>query len=294
MRKFVLMMVAAGMGMAWACVAAAQEASQPASELAADRPTEATSGSGSQPTATQGAGEEDTVKVTAEARTQKILEALALTDPAAEARVRDVLVAFHVKRITWGPNDDRIKDLDKQLAKAKRDGGDPQRVKELTDELEGLRGELAAMCEAFLAELGKTLTAEQIDTVKDVMTYGRAKIVYNKYTAEHDLTDAQKAVVAKLLAEARDQAWMAGSAPDKHKMFDKAVGRVNIYLDALKKLEVARSEIQAGRLSEAEALLVKIERRDWLREAMGQALVDARRALEGAKAAARAPQPLGD
>ena len=66
------------------------------------------------------------------------------------------------------------------------------------------------MHEALLADLGKVLTAEQIDTVKDAMTYGRGKIVYNKIVADHNLTDAQKAAVAKLLADARDAGLDAG------------------------------------------------------------------------------------
>jgi hypothetical protein len=294
MPKLVRLFVAAGLGMAWTCVALAQEATPPASEppaseavAAAEQPA---SGPASQPTTTQAASDEEAVKATAEKRTADVLKALALTDPAAEARVRDVLTAFFIKRITWGPNDDKIKDLDSQLAKAKQEGNS-ERVKALTEQVTALRAELLAMHEALVAELGKVLTGEQIDTIKDALTYGRGKIVYNKIVADYVLTDAQKAAVAKLLNQARDQAWMAGSASDKHRIFDKAVGRVNIYLDALKKMEQIPVSIQAGRLAEAEEMLGKIEQRDWLKELLSQELVDLRTSLEAAKSAAAATRP---
>ncbi|MCJ7543326.1 MAG: DUF3826 domain-containing protein [Phycisphaerae bacterium] len=306
MRKLVLVMVAAGMAGVWAAVAVAQETTQPASQPTTEPMSEPTSGPTirpavepatqpegepvSQPTTAQAARDEEMLQVTAEKRTKTVLDALALTDPSAQAQVRDVLIAFYVKRITWGPNDDKIKDLNKQLAKATQANDEPK-VKELTEQLAGLQAERAAMHQALLTELGKTLTPERIGTVKDAMTYGRAKLLFNHYTAEHALTDAQKAVIAKLLADAREQAWMLGSSDDKHKVFDKAVGKVNTYLDALSKLDAARSAIQAGRLSEAEELLTKIEARDWLKEAMGQPLLDARRALEAAKVGGRGPTP---
>ena len=84
---------------------------------------------------------------------------------------------------------------------------------------------------------------------------------------------------------------MLGSAGDKHEVFDKAVGRVNIYLDALGKPMAAQSAIRTGRLDEAEELLRKIEGRDWLKEALGQGLLDARKALEAARASGPAPTP---
>lgn len=284
MRKLALVMVVAGTGLALAAMAAAQEPGQPASKPAAGPAVVAASEPASVPATTQAVSEEEQLKATAQKRTAAILETLALTDKAVEAKVRDILVAYHVKRIGWGANDDKIKDLEKQLAKAKGDKDD-KKVKELEEQIAGLKDELTDMCETFLVDLGKLLSAEQIDTVKDVMTYGRAKIIYNKIVADNALTDAQKAAVAKILADARDQAWKAGSSGDKHKIFDnKAVGRVNNYVDALKKLEAAQAAIQAGRLDEAEELLKKIEGRDWLTEALGRPLVDARQALDAAKA----------
>jgi hypothetical protein len=283
--------------MAWTCIASGQETSPSAGVQPASEPVAVTGApageAASQPTTTQAASDADVLKATAEKRTAGVLEALALTDAAAEAKVRDVLTAFFVTRITWGPNDDKIKDLDKQLAKARKDGTEEQ-VKALAEQVAALRGELVAMHEVLVAELGKVLTPQQIDTVKDALTYGRGKIVYNKIVTDHVLTDVQKAAVAKLLNDARDRAWMEGSSSDTHKVFDKAVGRVNIYLDALKKMEQVPAAIQAGRLKEAEEMLVKVEQRDWLKEVLGQELVDLRKSLETAKSGPATTRPTGN
>jgi DNA-binding MarR family transcriptional regulator len=288
--------------MVWACIASGQEAGPPVSPPTTEPVAAAAvpaGGAVSQPTTTQAAGGEEAVKATAEKRTADVLKALALADAAAEAKVRDVLTAFFVKRITWGPNDDKIKDLEAQLAKLKKDG-DEAKVKQLTAQIAALRAELVAMHDALVADLAKVLRPEQIDTVKEVLTYGRGKIVYNKIVTDHVLTDLQKAAVAKLLNDARDKAWMEGSSSDKHKVFDKAVGRVNNYLDALKKVQAAGEAIQAGKLKEAQEIIAKLEQRDWLKELLGQELVDLRTSLEAARSgrpATSAPattRPAGD
>lgn len=302
--------------MAWPCAAAAQEASaaasapvaaapatQPATIAPASAPASAPAGAAA---ATMG-GEQDRVLATAEKRTADIMKALALTDPAKETKVRERLVAFYVDRINWGPHDDAMKDLQGRIKKATaagpkaKEAGDKAaaakaeaEVKALTADLAALEKALADMGASLMSDLAELLSPEQIVTVKDVMTYGRANIVYNKIVADNDLTDTQKAAVAKILADGRDAAWLAGSSEAKHNIMGKAVGRVNIYLDALKKVQAIQAAIAEGRLTEAEEALAKLEAgRDWLKEALGQTLVDLRKSLDGAKAAGSvAPAPL--
>jgi predicted polyphosphate/ATP-dependent NAD kinase len=71
-----------------------------------------------------------------------------------------------------------------------------------------------------------------METVKDKMTYGQAKLIYNDANAKHALSDEQKAAIAKILADAREQAIVAGSAADKHRIFNQALAQVNAYLAA--------------------------------------------------------------
>ncbi len=219
MRKwtFTVCLAVWGAGLATASIALAEATSQPASQQT------------TQPTTTQAASEADAIKATADKAAAGILEALALGDPAKEAKVRAVMTAFYVKRIAWEPNDDKIKELERQLAKAPKDSAEAG-AKELQTELKALDDELARMREALLADLGKVLSSGQIETVKDKMTYGRAKLLYNDITAKHDLSEEQKARVAALLTAAREQAMIAGSAADKHRLFNQALAQVNAYL----------------------------------------------------------------
>ena len=84
---------------------------------------------------------------------------------------------------------------------------------------------------AFLAKLSVELTPEQVDGVKDGMTYGVMKGTYNVYLKMFpDLTADQKKQVMVWLTEARELAMDQGSSEAKHKMFGKYKGRINNYL----------------------------------------------------------------
>jgi hypothetical protein len=209
------------------------------------------------------------------------------------------LTAFFIKRITWGPNDDKIKDLEAQLTKANREGN-AELAKQLAAQVGALRAELLVMHETLVADLAKVLTPEQIDTMKEALTFGRGRLVYNDVITKHVLTDVQKAAIAKLLNAGRDVAWMAGSADDKHAIMGKAVGRVNNYLDALKKVEAIKEAIRAGNLKDAQETLAKLEQRDWLKELLAQELAELHKSLEAAmsgRPAASAPvttRPAGN
>lgn len=83
----------------------------------------------------------------------------------------------------------------------------------------------------FLVRLSKELTPQQVDGVKDGMTYGILPLTYNAYQDELPaLTDAQKAQIKAWLTEAREYAMDAGSSKEKHAWFGKYKGRINNYL----------------------------------------------------------------
>ena len=77
------------------------------------------------------------------------------------------------------------------------------------------------------------LTEEQIDAVKDGMTFGRLK---RDYKAQQEmipsLTDEEKAQILIWLREAREYAMDAADSKGKHFWFDKYRGRTNNWLSA--------------------------------------------------------------
>ena len=83
----------------------------------------------------------------------------------------------------------------------------------------------------YLIELSTLLTPEQIDKVKDGMTYGVAPRTYHSYLEMlPELTAEQKETLMAYLLEAREIAMDAGSAKEKHWWFNKYKGRINNYL----------------------------------------------------------------
>jgi len=91
--------------------------------------------------------------------------------------------------------------------------------------------QLKKIHEKFIAQLQKSLTENQIEKIKDGMTY---KVMPVTYTAYHDmiptLTAEQKEKIYGWLKEARELAMDEGSSEDKHKVFGKYKGRINNYL----------------------------------------------------------------
>ena len=86
---------------------------------------------------------------------------------------------------------------------------------------------------AYLAKLSAVLTPQQVDMVKDGMTYGVLALTYKAYCEKlPNLTDGQKAYILASLTEAREHAMDGGSSKEKHAWFGKYKGRINNYLSA--------------------------------------------------------------
>lgn len=85
----------------------------------------------------------------------------------------------------------------------------------------------------YLSKLSRTITPNQVDQVKDGMTYGVLPITMKAYQEMlPDLTEAQKTQIMTWLTEAREHAMDAGSSKEKHAWFGKYKGRINNYLSA--------------------------------------------------------------
>jgi len=157
---------------------------------------------------------------TIENRVVDILKALSLSDAAKSNAVHEALIAqYHDLRVRDAAIDTRLKVDGKEVNYANRAAQLAIQSKPLHD--------------AFLAKLAASLTPEQVEQVKDLMTYHKVKVTYDAYCAiVAGLTDADKAKVLELLKAAREEAVDGGSAPEKSAIFQKYKDEINRYLDA--------------------------------------------------------------
>lgn len=83
----------------------------------------------------------------------------------------------------------------------------------------------------FIGDLAVDLTNDQIEKVKDGMTYGVVKVTYESYQDMiPSLKPEEKRQIYAWLVEAREHAISASSSKDKHGWFGKYKGRINNYL----------------------------------------------------------------
>lgn len=85
---------------------------------------------------------------------------------------------------------------------------------------------------AYIAQLlGEGLTYEQVNEIKDGMTYGVMNNTYVGYLDMlQDLSEEQKKRIWVSLYEARERAMDQSESDDKHKIFGKYKGRINNFL----------------------------------------------------------------
>lgn len=171
------------------------------------------------PAATE-AEKETFYATTIENRALDILKLLNLSDAAKSNAVHEVLVSqYHDLRVRDAAIDTRLKVDGKEISYANRAAQLAVQSKPLHD--------------AFLTKLAASLTPEQVEQVKDLMTYNKVKVTYDAYCAiVAGLTDAEKAKILELLKLAREEAMDGGSAPEKSDIFQKYKNQINSYLDA--------------------------------------------------------------
>ena len=93
--------------------------------------------------------------------------------------------------------------------------------------------QLSKLHKGFIAQLQRNLTEEQIEKIKDGMTYRVMPVTYTAYYEMIPaLTPEQKRKICDWLKEARELAMDEGSSEDKHKVFGKFKGKINNYLSA--------------------------------------------------------------
>ena len=145
---------------------------------------------------------------TIKARAQKIVDGLGLMDVQRAENVRNIIANRYFL----------LNDIHAKYDKSQQDARDAELYKH--------HFELASALSLYLTE-------EQIDTVKDGMTFGRLK---RDYQATQDmipsLSEYEKKHVLIWLREAREYAMDAADSKGKHFWFDKYRGRTNNWLSA--------------------------------------------------------------
>lgn len=86
---------------------------------------------------------------------------------------------------------------------------------------------------SYLRDLSAQLNQEQVDKIKDGMTYSVLPVTYNAYQDMiPSLKSEEKRQILTWLTEARELAMDQGSSDKKHQVFGKYKGRINNYLSA--------------------------------------------------------------
>jgi Spy/CpxP family protein refolding chaperone len=160
-------------------------------------------------------------------RADKIIPTLDITNAARAAVVRDIIVQqYRDLRSIHDPRDAAIKAAkaksteDKSAAEAA--------VKAAQDEA---RVKLDKLHAEFLSKLSAQLSPEQVDKVKDGLTYGVVQVTYKVYVEKYrNLSEEQKAQIKSWLVEAREIAMDGSTSDEKHAAFGKYKGRINNYL----------------------------------------------------------------
>ncbi len=162
-------------------------------------------------------------------RAAKIVASLGIVDLATATQVRDTIAdQYRNLRDIHDTRDARIKAA-KEQAGADKQATDAT-TKVIQDMATALQDKLHAQ---YLKKLSSLLTPEQVDRVKDGMTYGVLKGTYDGYlNMLPNLTIEQKDRIMAFLVEARELAMDAGSSDQKHATFGKYKGKINNYLSA--------------------------------------------------------------
>ena len=162
-------------------------------------------------------------------RSEKIVNALNITDSAKFKRVVAIIVdQYRNLSAIHDTRNQQVKDI-----KSKQGDDKAAADKQIAAIDSNVDKQLDKLHNTYLAKLGTELNNQQIDEVKDQMTYRILPLTYNAYLDEiPNLSDVQKTQINAWLVEAREHAIDAESSEKKHAWFGKYKGRINNYLSA--------------------------------------------------------------
>jgi len=161
-------------------------------------------------------------------RSAKIVNTLEIADSGKYNSIVELLTEQYF-------NLNKIHDKSKESIAAIKSIQLPEEEKNncIKKEEEGKIVQLTKLHNRFIAQLQTTLTEDQIEKIKDGMTYRVMPVTYAAYQdIILTLTIEQKEKIYNWLKEARELAMDEGSSEDKHKVFGKYKGRINNYLSS--------------------------------------------------------------
>jgi len=161
-------------------------------------------------------------------RSVKIVNTLGITDSGKYNNVVDLLTDqyFDLNKVH-----DKTKGSIASINSLQLAG--EEKISRIKIEEEKKTSQLSQLHKGFIAKLQTTLTSEQIEKIKDGMTYRVMPITYTAYLDMIPaLTSEQKEKIFSWLSEARELAMDEGSSEDKHKVFGKYKGKINNYLSS--------------------------------------------------------------
>jgi len=162
-------------------------------------------------------------------RAAKIAATLTLNDATKTEKVSNII------RDQYSNLNDIYIARDAEYKEIKEKNKDNKAVRDtaIAEQNRKTEAQLAKLHKKYIARLSSNLTAEQVDLVKNGMTYNVLPITYKAYQEEIlTLTEAQKKQILVWLTEAREHAIDAESSDKKHAWFGKYKGRINNYLSA--------------------------------------------------------------
>jgi hypothetical protein len=149
-------------------------------------------------------------------RADKVVSPLELKDSVKYQNVKGIVVNqyLHINLVH-------------EVAKSAKAKSDTATVRESKVRLDNLH-------QKYLQALSKELNPEQVNTIKDGMTYNVLQVTYKAYQDMiPTLKEAEKMQILNWLTEARELAMDEGTSDAKHQIFGKFKGRINNYLSGL-------------------------------------------------------------
>jgi len=187
-------------------------------------------------------------------RAEKIVTPLGISNPEIVTKVRDIIVQqYRNLNDIYSERDTKLKAA-KELNKTNKSLAEEQ-IKNAENEV---YARLYILHSDYISKLMLYLAPEQLEKVKDGMTYSVLPITYKGYCdMVLGLTDEQKLQIKVWLTEAREHAMDAGSSDEKHKWFGKYKGRINNYLSVAGYDMKKEGEEWQKRIKEAESKTAK-------------------------------------
>lgn len=176
---------------------------------------------------TQQTGKERAYIKVIDQRAQKIVSTLDIKDSGKAERVKDIIASRYHQLNDW----QNAEEAKVKAMKAENTTDKAALKAEIASYQKEEDAKIDASHKDYISALSKKLTPQQVDKVKDGMTYNVLPITYKGYEEMiPDLTEKQKAQIYTWLTEAREHAIDAGTSEKKHWWFGKYKGRINNYL----------------------------------------------------------------